>query len=156
MTITRKFKRTITPPAVRVGPAGRRGRGVYATRRIRRGEVFEQSPVIVVPASQWRHLRQTILADYAFDWGPSSRGAAVVLGYGSLYNHSRTPNARFDYRMAQGIYEFIALRDIARGEEICTNYNGLPEDLRPLWFEPPPASKKPQRKAAKKKGARKR
>lgn len=125
----------IIPPPVRVAAARGKGRGVYATRRIRRGEIFERAPVVPLTPGQWRHVSKTILADYAFDWGPSRQAASIVLGYGSLYNHSNTPNARFDYRLREKVYVFIALRDIKKGEEICTNYNGLPDDDTPLWFQ---------------------
>ncbi|MHB8513726.1 MAG: SET domain-containing protein [Actinomycetota bacterium] len=128
-------KSWIDVPPVRVGPARGKGRGVYATRKIRKGEVIERSPVIVISKPQWKHAQKTIIDDYAFDWGDKRDHAAVVLGYGSLYNHSKKANARFIDRPGQKVYEFIALRDIEEGEEICTNYNGDPEDLSPLWFE---------------------
>jgi SET domain-containing protein len=31
--------------------------------------------------------------------------------------------------------EFSTLRDIACGEEITVNYNGLVDDKSPMWFE---------------------
>jgi SET domain-containing protein len=31
--------------------------------------------------------------------------------------------------------EFSAIRDIQKGEEITMNYNGLPEDKTPVWFD---------------------
>jgi SET domain-containing protein len=128
-------KGPIEPPPVRVAPSRGKGRGVYATRRIRKGEIFERAPVIVIPKRQWRFAVKTIIDDYAFDWGPTNDEAAVVLGYGSLYNHSHTPNAKFVYDLRGKTYNFVALRDIQAGEEICTNYNGDPDDHTPLWFE---------------------
>jgi SET domain-containing protein len=45
------------------------------------------------------------------------------LGYGSLYNHSYRPNARYDDEGGQAKV-FRTLRDIAAGEEITVNYKG--------------------------------
>ena len=59
---------------------------------------------------------------------------AVALGYGSLYNHSYQPNARYDDESGQ-TKVFTAIRDIAPGEEIMVNYNGEPEDETPVGFK---------------------
>jgi hypothetical protein len=34
--------------------------------------------------------------------------------------------------------EFVALRDIAAGEEVTTNYNGDPDNSKPVWFDAQP------------------
>jgi SET domain-containing protein len=75
---------------------------------------------------------------------------AVALGYGSLYNHSYQPNARYDDESGK-TKVFSALRDIAPGEEIVVNYNGVPEDKTPVWFkvmEGEPSQKEPERPEA--------
>ena len=60
---------------------------------------------------------------------------ALALGYGSLYNHSYQPNARYDDQPA-GAMTFTALRDIRAGEEITINYNNLgPSAAHPVKFE---------------------
>ena len=107
----------------------RKGRGVFAKRFIAAGTLIERVPVLVVPTDQ---LRSSSLANYAFTW---SRGrVAIALGYGSLYNHSYTPNAH--YRdVGRHSKEFLAIRDIAVGEEITVNYNGDPEDGTAVDFE---------------------
>ena len=35
------------------------------------------------------------LYNYCFSWGDNYEHTAIALGYGSLYNHSYTPNAIF-------------------------------------------------------------
>jgi SET domain-containing protein len=75
---------------------------------------------------------------------------AVALGYGSLYNHSYQPNARYDDESGQ-TKVFRAIRDIAPGEEIVVNYNGEPGDETPVWFklmESEPSQKEPERPEA--------
>ena len=41
-----------------------KGRGVFARRLIRQGEVLEQSPVIVIAAKEWESVERTILFNY--------------------------------------------------------------------------------------------
>jgi SET domain-containing protein len=119
---------------VEVRRAGRKGRGVFARRPIRKGEVIERTPVLVLPAGEaegrdsWEGL-----SAYCFEWG---RGTwAMALGYGSLYNHSYSPNARYDDEEAGRAKVFTALRDIRPGEEVTVNYNGDPADRTPVGFE---------------------
>lgn len=120
---------------LQVGISAGRGRGVFAAAPIAAGETFERSPVIVSPAAEWPALERTVFYHHTFAWGPAMEHAAVALGYGSLFNHAYTPNARFDLRLDELRIDFSALRDIAVGEEILVNYNGEPGDRSPLWFE---------------------
>jgi SET domain-containing protein len=124
------------PANTSVGHSPGKGRGVFARRRIGRGEVIERSPVIVIPAAEWGRVESTVFFDYTFTWGRDGQDAAVALGYGSLYNHSYAPNARYVPRVADQTIEIRALRDIVPGEEITINYNGEPDDRSTLWFEP--------------------
>src|SRR4051794_17429842 len=64
------------------------GRGVFAGRRFRRGEVIEVCPVIFIPRRQERKCRGELLEKYIFHWPDGRHGAAIALGYGSIYNHS--------------------------------------------------------------------
>ena len=107
-----------------------KGRGVFARRLIRKGQVIETVPVIVLPAEEVGD--GSAMMSYCFEWG---RGRmALALGYGSLYNHSYRPNARYD-DVGPKTKEFTALRDIEPGEEITVNYNGKPRSRTALWFE---------------------
>ena len=111
-----------------------RGRGVYASEPVRSGEVIEQAPVLVLPDPQWLFLESTLLRDYHYAWGTDA--AAIVLGFGSIYNHSYFPNAVYIRRFEERVMEYVAVRDIETGEEITVNYNGSPDDRSPLWFDP--------------------
>ena len=112
-----------------------KGRGVVAQRPFAAGETIERPPVLVIPASETPLIRDTRLAHYYFEWGENCKQAAIALGYGSLYNHSYTPNARYEFREDDDCLEFIALREILPGEEITINYNNLgPDAKKPLKF----------------------
>ena len=107
----------ISPPSsVRIGETPH-GRGVIATAPIAEGETIEVCPVLQIDAVDG----EGILAHYIVDLGDDSEGSALMLGYGSLYNHSATPNAEYVHE-ADDAYAFVALRDIAAGEEITISY----------------------------------
>ena len=108
------------------------GRGIFSTRAIKKDELIEETPVIIIPKIEWDRMRESILLNYIFHWGENK---ALALGYGSLYNHSYTPNARYARNIENNSIEFYAREDIQEGEEITVNYNGDPEDRSPLWFE---------------------
>lgn len=118
-----------------VRPAGSLGRGVFAGRDFARGEVIERVPVIMIPGNELPKVDKTCLFDYYFKWGLEGTDAAIALGFGSLYNHSFTPNAMHHSLLTEEAYEFVALQDIKQGEEIRINYNGDPQDSSELWFE---------------------
>jgi len=111
------------------------GRGVFAARDFLAGEVVERSPVIAIPARDIPAIRNTVLANYCFQWAEG--GGALALGYGSLFNHSYRPNCVYWTRKDAGLIEFVALVDIRAGDELRVNYNGNPEDTTPRWFDEP-------------------
>ncbi len=112
-----------------------KGRGVFAQRNFKKGEVIESCPVIVLPAKELDTLELTQLYNYYFAWGPDSKDAAIALGYGSLYNHSYMPNARYYKDFDNSLLKYVCIRDIQEDEEITINYNCNPEDKTPVWFD---------------------
>jgi hypothetical protein len=119
---------------------GRGARGVYATRPFEPGEVIERAPVILIPKAQvfgdsTQARNAARISWYVFSWRvPTNREyVALALGYGSLYNHSFEPNARYECLSPDGI-EFRCIRPIGTGEEIMINYNGDPADQTPMEF----------------------
>jgi hypothetical protein len=111
------------------------GRGVFAARDISEGDLIEICPVLLFNKQELPHIRSTVLDNYYFDWGESGEHYAVCLGLGSLYNHATFPNAEYGMDFDGLTIEFVAIRDIAAGEEITVNYNGEPGNAEPLWFE---------------------
>ncbi len=102
----------------------KKGRGVFARQKIGKGAVIERAPIILLPTKEvFDSSVEPKLAGYVFEWGKDT--VAVVLGYGSLYNHSYQPNAEY-YDSGRLTQVFTALRDIRKGEEITVNYNGWP------------------------------
>lgn len=111
-----------------------KGRGVFAKEVIKKGELIEIAPLLLMPMSEFEHIKKTKLYYYFFEY--SNSYFAIALGYGSLYNHSYNPNARYYYNYSKEL-EIYAIKDIKKGEEILFNYNWDPNDKTPLgdWFK---------------------
>lgn len=114
---------------------------MFAVRDIPAGTVIERAPVILIPRAQVFGdtpvaQRAARISWYVFDWGGNTKRdyVALALGYGSIYNHSLTPNARSQPEPPD-VLGFCAIRDIASGEEITINYNDGCADLRALGFD---------------------
>jgi len=109
-----------------------RGRGVFARQFIPEGTVIERVPMIVFPEKELETEEGfSALYNYVFEWGRGT--VAIALGCGSIYNHSYSPNARYD-DAAQRTKVYTAIKDISAGEEITINYNGDPDNYSPLEF----------------------
>ncbi|GKU80452.1 SET domain-containing protein [Paenibacillus sp. L3-i20] len=119
--------------ALSSGPlSGEFNRGVFATQNISKGTLIHVAPVITYLNEDHEHIEKTIIADYSFNYGANH--SAVCLGYGSLFNHSYTPNATFELNFDNLSIDFFAHTDITAGEEILINYNGEVDNNDPLWF----------------------
>lgn len=118
-----------------VTESGLGGRGVFTAAPIAEGAVIEICPVIVLDGEDRMQLDQTELYNYYFLWGEKEDKCAIALGYGSLYNHSFQPNARYLADFAADNLHFVTIKDIEAGEEITVNYNGNPKIQKKLWFQ---------------------
>lgn len=92
------------------------------------GDEIERCPMLIVGPEQGEAL--ALGADgYVFGWGNES--TALALGYGSLYNHSYTPNAETLETETELV--ITALTDIDVGDEIFINYMGTAQ--HGVWFD---------------------
>jgi SET domain-containing protein len=113
----------------------KKGRGVFAAHNFGVGQVIENCPVLIFTPKERKHLEKTLLNYYVYPWR-STRGAALVLGFGSIYNHSYSPNADWKQNFKTQCMVYRAIRPIKKGEEITVNYNGEPDEQTPIdWFE---------------------
>src|SRR6201997_1577246 len=99
---------------------GEFNRGVFATCDINKGQLLHEAPVISYPNEQHQYIEQTLLADYAFEYGINH--SAILLGYGMLFNHSYEPNATYEINFKNHTFDFFAYTDIKAGDEILINY----------------------------------
>lgn len=114
---------------------GKYGRGVYTKCDIKAGQVIEVSPVILFSKEESDYIKETVISNYWFDWQANNFDFALALGYGSLFNHSYTPNTAFYYNYDSSVIVFYTISNIKADEEITVNYNGDPIDKSPLWFD---------------------
>lgn len=110
------------------------GRGVFTGVPIKKGDLIEICPVIVMKEGEMAVLDTTTLYDYYFLWGDDQKLCAVALGFGSLYNHDCPSNSDYHMDFDELTIEIFAVRDIEAGDEITINYHGDPEDASPTWF----------------------
>lgn len=90
------------------------GFGVFASKKIRKGELLEECYFLVS-----RRGGDKALEDYYFD----AKGKyATFLGYGPIYNHSEDPNADYNMNMKRRVAVFKADRTIQKDEEITISY----------------------------------
>ncbi|PPK85393.1 hypothetical protein CLV84_2289 [Neolewinella xylanilytica] len=117
-------------PFLYVRPSSLGGRGVFTAETIEEGAIVELAPVIVLTSEDRLAIHATTLHDYYFLWG--GEGAAIALGYGSLYNHASPGNLDFemDYDFEQ--IRFSAARQIRSGEELVIDY--VVGGGETLWF----------------------
>lgn len=111
-----------------------KGRGVYCDHPILKDEVIEECSLLIIPASEHAILESTKLADYFFSFNKTENTKALALGFGSLYNHKRVPNAHYYVDVEARSITFYALEDIAKNTEICINYGGKPGADFSEWF----------------------
>jgi SET domain-containing protein len=130
----------LKPPSIYVRDTGTpKGRGVYAARNFKAGEVVEESPVVLFRKT-YESLHKE-LKTFVFHWEGAEGDKttqALALGYGSLYNHSNPSNLRYETDRESLLLRFIAVRDICADEELTINYNsdgGAPVSDDEWWFE---------------------
>lgn len=120
-----------------------KGRGLFCTSNIRKGEELEATPAIILTESMTKHVDKTILGNYVFKVeGISkklqkkvgikqlSKTSCVVMGITSFCNHDENPNAVVVWEQrGDTLYHVLqATNDIPKNTEICTSYGEN-------WFE---------------------
>jgi len=92
------------------------GYGVFTNKEIKKGEIVE-----VCYYLEFNNVAGVIV-DYLFK-NTNTLTGLIALGYGSMYNHSYTPNIRWEVLKPDiKIIIFTALIDINVGEELRFNY----------------------------------
>jgi SET domain-containing protein len=112
----------VSPRKVIVKTSPGRGLGCFASEKIFKDEIFEETYLLRTKSGEF--------SDYMFKY-PKKDHTHLVLptGFGSIYNHSNSPNATWrdhpniDPNLYE-IFQFYALKDIEEGEEIFTYYGG--------------------------------
>ena len=117
----------------------KKGRGVVAKKKILRGSLVELANVILIPNNDYDSIQDTILYHYIYEWDdPKNKGDktnAIAFSICQFFNHSYNPNLKYIYDYENSTIEFVAIKDILKGEELTVNYNGRVKDKTPVSFE---------------------
>lgn len=107
-----------------------KGRGVFALRDIKKGEVIEVSPVVTVSAENVMENGEAP-DGYLLQWDEDTEGEefCMPLGYVMLYNHSADATMEMENDMVEYTITAKAARDIKAGEELTWNYSC------DIWFD---------------------
>ena len=108
------------------------GNGVFASEDIKKGEVIEIAPILILQFTDFVNTTWNLLFEYYF-WMDDY--VVLALGYASLYNHSKEPNCGYKINREEKSITFTAIKKISKGEEILFNYKGSSTSKSPLWFE---------------------
>lgn len=115
-------------------------RGMFATHAIKKGELVEPCPVILIAHTDEQKRKEarptgTIIDNYYYDW--NKKFWCLPLGYSMLYNHSYTPNMVYKRDFKRFTLNYVALKNVLADEELTVNYNGDPNDKTPIdsWFK---------------------
>lgn len=108
------------------------GRGVFAAEDIHEGEIIEVAPILILDFQDFVDTKWNLLFEYYF-WLDDF--VVLALGYGSLYNHSKTPNAKYEINREEETITFTPIKDIKKDAEILFDYSGSSSSKAPLWFE---------------------
>lgn len=98
---------------------GKYGRGVFADRDFKAGEIIELCPYIEDKINKF----QGTVRDYVFSKDSEQQTAVVAFGYASLYNHSDKPNAKWE--VTDEHVKISATKDITTGSEILVSYGDV-------------------------------
>ena len=93
------------------------GRGVFANKDFKNGEIVEICPLI---SDKRDNFKNSIIRDYTFK-NKFKDEEVIVFGLCSIYNHSDNNNIHHDQDNKDNMI-FRAIRDIKKGEELYVNY----------------------------------
>lgn len=106
-------RKLIKSPKIVVKKSKLHGYGVFAEKKIKKGEVIEECYILVSRGGDKK------LEDYYFD---ANGRYALLTGYGVIYNHAEDPNADYHINVKRRLATIKADRDIKKDEEIFLSY----------------------------------
>ena len=118
----------MSPTKVEVRESPIHGMGVFAIEEIKKDEVIEECHLIDIPTLpiEYNKIVAEFMHRFSFKY-PADKKLKLVtevlpLGNGCIYNHSDNNNATWRDHPKYKAFQFVAIRDINIGEEICTFY----------------------------------
>ena len=114
---------------IKVGLSDIEGRGVFATREIKEGDIIERCPMVPL-AFRSRYHSDPQIYKYLYSQPTCPCNECknhgfkfhMVLGYGMLYNHQDNANTEWQFDFPNHLADIIAIKDIKSGDEIFVDY----------------------------------
>lgn len=122
-------------PALRVRPC-EFGWGVFTSAALPAGTLVERAPFLILDLGV---TQAPPLSDYVFRLSDEEGSElydqrALVLGWGSLYNHNDDPSLEYAMILEQQLFEFTTRRAVRAGEQLFVSYGAVwwnDRELRP-------------------------
>lgn len=115
------------PKKIYINKSEIHGYGVFANEPIEIGELIEETPIHDLKIIKGES--SSLMLDYRFNWpqgvGGNWEKQVLAWGYGSLYNHSQSPNAYWRSNIENETFQFIASKKIEKDEEIFVWYGDI-------------------------------
>jgi len=122
----------IVPEKITIKESPVHNQGVFAIKDILEGEIVEKCPLLLF---DWRAKYQSdpIMKQYMWtnisckckDCKMHSPMVYIPLGYGSLYNHSESPNVIVEIDWIEQTATFKTIKTVLIGEELFVNYKKI-------------------------------
>lgn len=102
------------------------GRGVFADRDFKVGEVITHCELLVLSPEDTVKVNQTNLEFYTFKYSPTQD--CLVLGDGEIFNHADSPNVSYeivtitDSVGTRSLMKFTTLKPILQDEQMFIDY----------------------------------
>jgi len=108
-----------------IGTTKEFGRGLYATNKYYANEIIESAEILVLSKGDTDKVNETDLKYYTFVYNVAKGQDCLVLGNGEIFNHSDTPNVKYDLVRYHDRFKmvFVSTRDIEIGEQLFIDYN---------------------------------
>jgi uncharacterized protein len=107
----------ISPNKIYIDNSPVGGRGVFAKASIKKNEVVETAPYIVINDSDCTGELEN------YEFGHSKGKNIFCLGYGAMYNHSKDSNLIYRYSdKLESCVDYVATRSIKKNEELFIDY----------------------------------
>ena len=117
---------------IEIKDAGEVGLGAFALRDIKSGTLIETNIGLRTPGS----LSSSVYERYRFPFYDENNELIahyLLLGAGSIYNHSDTPNIEWKQTSDHPIYKFYTISDVKKGDQLLHKYNkGYWKNKKPL------------------------
>lgn len=124
--------RFMIPPSYRVMFDADKGRSLYATRFIYKGELVIVSHLLIFNKADSNVLSNTLLSSYVFSFDDNR--SCIMLSEAMMFNHANYKESNVHWKSVnhngETLFHFYAKTDIESGTELTISYGYKPTPFR--------------------------